>query len=268
MKIIKILIGLLLVANLAMAATDIEVHINYPSDSVFIGSYNKLEIWIENTDSISGISLGFEYSGTPGTIMWDLDYGIVPPINIENDGRGSLQWVQQNYGFEDNSLPDTLLVGGLWLPNYFPRLPPNSARECVSLYFYIPDSESPGQFCIDNIFVPLAGSWLVDDGVGPMPYPPSYSGCTETDGTNPTCPAVCFPVATTARPCGDINWDGVVNLSDMVNLLNYMTLLGAVPPFEYVFADVNCDGRVNIADAQFIIEYIFMGGDIPCTNCP
>ena len=102
MKIIKILIGLLLIANLAMSATDIEVHINYPSDSVFIGSYNKLEIWVENTDTILGISLGFEYSGTPGTIMWDLDYGIVPPINVENDARSALQWVQENRGLEDN----------------------------------------------------------------------------------------------------------------------------------------------------------------------
>ncbi len=267
MKILKFLLAVMLISSLAMAATDIEVHVNYPSDSVFIGSYNKLEIWVENTDTILGMSLGFEYSGTPGTIMWDLDYGIVPPVNIENDGRGALLWVQQNRGFEDNILPDTLLVGGPWMPNYYLGLPPNSARECVSLYFYIPDSESPGQFCIDNIYVPPAGDWLVDDGVGPGPYPPSYSGCPETSSSNPTCPAVCFPVATTERTCGDVNGDGIAIFNDAVYLINYIIITQGFP-IPYAFADVNCDGRVNVADAQYIVEYIFMGGNVPCANCP
>ncbi len=265
MKIIKILIGLLLIANLAMSATDIEVHINYPSDSVFIGSYNKLEIWIENTDTILGMSLGFEYSGTPGIIMWDLDYGIIPPANIENDARGVWAWARYDRGFEDNALPDTLLVGGAYLPGLFAGFPSGSARECVSLYFYIPDSESPGQFCVDNIYVPPGGEWLVDEGPGP--YPPSYSGCPETSTSNPTCPAVCFPVATTARICGDVNEDLVTNLGDAVYLINYITIPQGYT-FEYAFADVNCDGRVNVADAQYLIDYIFMGGNVPCANCP
>jgi hypothetical protein len=265
MKILKFLLAVMLISSLAMSATDIEVHINYPSDSVYIGSYNKLEIWIENTDTILAMSLGFEYSGTAGTIMWDLDYGIIPPANIENDARGVWQWIQQNRGFEDNALPDTLLVGGVYLPNYFAGLPPNSARGCVSLYFYIPDGESPGQFCVDNIYVPPAGEWLVEEGPGP--YPPSYSGCPETSTSNPTCPAVCFPVATTARICGDVNEDLVTNLSDAVYLINYITI-PQVYTFEYAFADVNCDGRVNVADAQYLIDYVFMGGNMPCANCP
>jgi hypothetical protein len=264
MKIIKILAGLLLVANLAMAATNVEVHINYPSDSVFIGSYNKLEIWIENTDTIIGISLGFECTGSLATLYWDEDYGSVPPVNIENDARFAINWQNLYYGFGDTELPDSFLVGGVFVPPITPGILPGASRECISLYFYVPESESPGEFCIDNVFIPPGGDWIVDDGSPDIA--PSFQGCAETVSPYTNCPAVCFPVANTERPCGDANGDLFTNFADVVYIIEYM--LHTSGPLGYAFADVNCDGRVNIADAEFLAEYIFTGGPAPGAGCP
>ncbi len=268
MKIIKILIGLLVIANIAMAANNVEVHINYPSDTVFIGSYNKLEVWIQNDVVVWGFALSFEVSGTLGTIEWMQDYGDHPPYFLEGGFRGYLTAFMSNlYGLDDTMLPDSITNGGIYLPGVGVPLPTGSMRPCYSYYFYVPDGEDPGQLCIDNIYVPAGGEWLFAPESG-EPVVPSYDGCPESDPANPTCPAVCFPVGTTTRPCGDANGDGNVNVGDMVYVINYVMM--AMPPDEisYAFDDVNCDGRVNLADSEFIMEYLFIGGPAPCQYCP
>ena len=63
MKVLRFLPGLLLIAGFLYADNNIEVHFNYPADTVFIGEINTVEFWIENDDTLQGMTLGFEFSG-------------------------------------------------------------------------------------------------------------------------------------------------------------------------------------------------------------
>ncbi len=63
--------------------------------------------------------------------------------------------------------------------------------------------------------------------------------------------------------CGDANGDENVNVSDAVNVINYV-FLGTAPPDPYESGDVNCDLTVNVSDAVWIINYVFLGSNDPC----
>lgn len=65
--------------------------------------------------------------------------------------------------------------------------------------------------------------------------------------------------------CGDIDGNGVVNISDAVGLVNYI-FLGAPVNGEICRYDSNADGTVNISDAVRLIFYIF-GSKTPLTGC-
>jgi uncharacterized delta-60 repeat protein len=61
---------------------------------------------------------------------------------------------------------------------------------------------------------------------------------------------------------GDVNRDGVINVSDVVYLINYLFISGPAPdPIQA--GDVNCDGFVNVTDVVYLINYLFIGGPPP-----
>ncbi len=67
--------------------------------------------------------------------------------------------------------------------------------------------------------------------------------------------------------CGDVNGSGLINISDVVYLINYIFSGGPAPnPIE--IGDADCSGLVNISDAVYLVNYIFSGGAIPCAACP
>jgi hypothetical protein len=59
---------------------------------------------------------------------------------------------------------------------------------------------------------------------------------------------------------GDIDQDGLVNISDAVMLIN---LIGQEPDAQADKGDVNADGRVNWSDADYLLAYIFQDGPAP-----
>lgn len=67
--------------------------------------------------------------------------------------------------------------------------------------------------------------------------------------------------------CGDVDGNGVVNISDAVYLIAFIFGGGPAPSPAQV-ADADCNGIVNISDAVFLIAYIFGGGPTPCSGCP
>ncbi|MBD3219158.1 MAG: VWA domain-containing protein, partial [candidate division Zixibacteria bacterium] len=69
-----------------------------------------------------------------------------------------------------------------------------------------------------------------------------------------------------ATVCGDANYDGSVNVSDAVYIVNYV-FIGGDEPVDHFASDSNCDGTVNISDAVYIINFIFISGPAPCANC-
>jgi hypothetical protein len=64
---------------------------------------------------------------------------------------------------------------------------------------------------------------------------------------------------------GDANGDGVINVTDVVYLINYLFLIPPGPaPIPLEAGDVNCDGFVNVTDVVYLINYLFIDGPPPC----
>jgi hypothetical protein len=89
------------------------------------------------------------------------------------------------------------------------------------------------------------------------PCQPDNNGCQEWVG----CTRIeCFDV------CGDVDANGLSNVSDVVLLINYVFGSGSAPRPLSV-GDVDCSGMISIADVVYFINYIFGGGQAPCVQC-
>lgn len=76
---------------------------------------------------------------------------------------------------------------------------------------------------------------------------------TDGDGIGDACEYI----------CGDANGDETINVSDAVNIINYI-FVGGDPPDPIESGDCNCDAVCNVSDAVWIINYVFVGGNQPC----
>ncbi|MDX9857054.1 MAG: hypothetical protein RBT76_04650 [candidate division Zixibacteria bacterium] len=65
---------------------------------------------------------------------------------------------------------------------------------------------------------------------------------------------------------GDVNWDGELDLSDLVYLVTYLFLSGPGPMPEFIVGDVNCDNLVDLSDLIYLSSYLFLNGPEPCGN--
>jgi Right handed beta helix region/Dockerin type I domain len=143
------------------------------------------------------------------------------------------------------------------------------------------DSEDIISISCCNIYGNTDGDWVggiaAYEGInGNLSLDPmfcdSYNGILTLDSTSPcgpdhpsnTCQVLIGAHSVTdCVNCGDANFDGYVNVSDAVYIINYVFINGDQPdPYDY--ADVNCDSYVNVSDAVWIINYTFMGGFAPC----
>jgi hypothetical protein len=61
---------------------------------------------------------------------------------------------------------------------------------------------------------------------------------------------------------GDANGDGVINVTDVVYLINYL-FIGGPAPNPLAAGDANCDGVVNASDVVYLINYLFISGPPP-----
>ncbi|NIS15968.1 MAG: PKD domain-containing protein [Aliifodinibius sp.] len=201
MKILKLLIGLMLVSVPALSAGNVEIHFNYPSDTIFIGGPNTMEIWIGNDEVIQGLTLAFEISGYDGTFIWNETYGSDPPFGRHNRGEYSLYLETDSNFLDDQVLPDTVFLGGFHMPDKT-ALPTGPTELCYSLQFEIPAGQSVGNLCINNIYLYPAGDWVFCPENG-TDYPPDYFNCVNQSPLNPDCNAVCFPIEERPAPVAD-----------------------------------------------------------------
>ncbi len=67
-------------------------------------------------------------------------------------------------------------------------------------------------------------------------------------------------------PCGDLNSDGSVSVSDIVYLISYMFRGGKPPQCEpyTTCTDLNNDSLITVSDVIYLINYLLKGGTAPC----
>jgi hypothetical protein len=101
-----------------------------------------------------------------------------------------------------------------------------------------------------------------DSVVGTAPDTIFFERLTVTARDYCKADTLSFMVRTYLR--GDCKADGVINVSDVVHLINYLFMDGPAPdPWET--GDVNCDGVINTVDVVYLINYIFISGPEPCS---
>lgn len=64
----------------------------------------------------------------------------------------------------------------------------------------------------------------------------------------------------------DVDWDGHVDISDVVGLIAYSYFDGPSPQPTFLVGDCDCDDLVDIADITRLIDYAYFGGPVICTN--
>jgi len=64
---------------------------------------------------------------------------------------------------------------------------------------------------------------------------------------------------------GDATRDGVIDISDVVYLINYLFIGGPAPVPLWV-GDANSDEVVDVSDVVYLINYLFVGGPAPCED--
>jgi hypothetical protein len=186
---------------------DVSVRINGGCQA-YIGDTNTLEIWITNDAPLLGMSPAFEFTSLVNYV-WVKPYGNRPPdpsvpvIQEEGDAKGAFGLsYNEHEGLGvwdriDNQSPDSLMVGGAAVNHHY-RLFPMHLRStlCYTSKFYIPpgEPETPGGFCVDNIFFPPGARWIFADSVYQDGYTPTFQGNPNESGLNPTAPTVCFDV--------------------------------------------------------------------------
>ncbi len=66
---------------------------------------------------------------------------------------------------------------------------------------------------------------------------------------------------------GDINLDGLVDISDLLALVDYLFLPGETPPAALNTADVNGSCVIDIEDVNYLVDYLALIGPAPLIGC-
>ena len=89
---------------------------------------------------------------------------------------------------------------------------------------------------------------------------------TPTLAQTPHSPSPSLNAVTVDTICGDVNYDGSINIADAIFIMN--SIFKCYPaPNPYCLGDANADGTCNIGDTVYLLDYIFRGGPPPEPCC-
>ena len=110
----------------------------------------------------------------------------------------------------------------------------------------------------------LMGYWNLNEGIGSYTDDQTANGNNGTlfGGTTWQASSSCLSGAIF---CGDVNEDGVVDQTDVIDINSYI-MGGFVPVFNLWAADVNCDGTINILDITTLNSFISGTGLLNCCS--
>ncbi len=110
-----------------------------------------------------------------------------------------------------------------------------------------------------------------DPNLKDLTYADALRAVGARDGLLPSLKAVGSDDALTRRQTiyvrGNVNSDQLVDISDSLNILNFL-FAGGASPDPMVAADLNHDDRIDIADPVFLLGYLFYNGAAPAMPFP
>lgn len=68
------------------------------------------------------------------------------------------------------------------------------------------------------------------------------------------------------NPTGDVNEDGIINVSDVISLINYLFISGPAPD-PSALGDPTGNCSIDVADVIYLINYLFVNGPEPEWGC-
>jgi hypothetical protein len=235
MRMLIIMIVILVIGLFSVAVTDsggedlgnsrssgdVLVRLNGGANVAYIGTTNTVEFWISNDVIVETIDLSFEFS-IGGAYQFNPNYYGSYYVKPEGDIAANLD-LHAEIAAMDDITPDTIRMGSADM--FPPNLPVHSTHTLAyTMEFFIPASESNmiGGFCVKNVY--SAGKWFFNDDIGIM-FRPTFRGNYYIGA-----PPVCFDIGDIpVAPCGDVNCDGVSNVSDAVWIINYVFVGGNFP---------------------------------------
>ncbi len=119
------------------------------------------------------------------------------------------------------------------------------------------------------------GDGIADDGIyganftvtvqGPQEVRISLSGETQVGAEFSRHIPLPLVAVGSSLAVGDLNFDGVHNVLDVVRLIDE-AFRGASPPIPGFVSDINCNDRIDVLDVVGLINHVFRGGPQPM--CP
>jgi hypothetical protein len=144
---------------------------------------------------------------------------------------------------------------------------PSPVNDVYWLYAYDDKGWLPG----DSQLVPLSAG--EDSIVQVVLNPPAGTPLADTTGIH-------FEVVSNGNPelvrngtaraevvlyRGDMNFDGAIDVSDLIYMVNYFFGSGPAPQPVILAADHDCSESVNVSDMVHLVTWMFQGGpDCPC----
>jgi len=78
--------------------------------------------------------------------------------------------------------------------------------------------------------------------------------------------AITVTIGPPLRPAGDVTSDGVVSLSDIIFIVNYV-YKGGPEPVPAAYGDVDSSCTITSADVIYLVNYVLKGGAAPLDGC-
>jgi len=246
-------------------AVDIKITSYDQHDTVWATWPSTLDIYIANSEEMCGFALGHQVWSPDGAEWQWLDadgWGYSHIVTPNLDSRwGDMTCYDMAVGLVteqniDEIGRDTIMMGSAGMLHCCPSGP---LEHMYSYNFRMRSSEDPEDLrtiCIDSCFVPPAGPFVFYDYTGNA-YPPQVLW---PNGGR------CWPVKLFPYLCGDANFDGAVNVGDVVFIIGFV-FTGGPTPDPYCQADANGSHPVDVGDAVYLINYIFKSGSPPMEPC-
>jgi hypothetical protein len=212
------------------------------------GDSFRIPVYIWNDYPIAGLGIGITY---------DYDNVVIESF----DTTGTVLDSEQAAAFYDAYIPGEKHAYIGWIPfdpdlNFEPT-GDDTAAFWFALNMKVLPGAAPATILLDTAFaepgryVTMSVDTSSTSSIWYISITPQFTHCPAGD------------IYLGLAQCGDVDGNGIVNVSDAVYLISYI-FGGGPPPDPLLTGDVDCNGIVNISDAVYMITYIFGGGPEPC----